>query len=190
MQLLIPMSFTLSGTLFDLQMLDSTEFRAWISNYIPVPVLYVGAITQPCHNGCLSSVHHWMLSIRYPLKQPVMTKVWPWRPLRHDGVIKWKHFPRYWPFVRGIHRSPVDSPHIGQWRGAFMFSLICVWTNSSVNNRNARDLRRHRAHNVTVMLISEQIMGMKIRCVIEIILATRCLWCWKPETLPSKHITQ
>ena len=24
----------------------------------------------------------------------------------HDGVIKWKHFPRYWPFVRGIHRSP------------------------------------------------------------------------------------
>ena len=23
----------------------------------------------------------------------------------HDGVVKWKHFPRYWPFVRGIHRS-------------------------------------------------------------------------------------
>ena len=21
----------------------------------------------------------------------------------HDGVIKWKHFPRYWPFVRGIN---------------------------------------------------------------------------------------
>ena len=29
----------------------------------------------------------------------------------HDDVIKWKHFPRYWPFVRGIHRSPVNSPH-------------------------------------------------------------------------------
>ena len=29
----------------------------------------------------------------------------------HYDVIKWKHFPRYWPFVRGIHRSPVDSPH-------------------------------------------------------------------------------
>ena len=27
----------------------------------------------------------------------------------HDDVIKWKHFPRYWPFVRGIHRSPVNS---------------------------------------------------------------------------------
>ena len=23
----------------------------------------------------------------------------------HDDVIKWKHFPRYWPFVRVIHRS-------------------------------------------------------------------------------------
>ena len=32
----------------------------------------------------------------------------------HDDVIKWKHFPRYWPFVWGIHRSPVDSPHKGQ----------------------------------------------------------------------------
>ena len=21
----------------------------------------------------------------------------------HDDVIKWKHFARYWPFVRGIH---------------------------------------------------------------------------------------
>ena len=28
----------------------------------------------------------------------------------HDDVIKWKHFPRYWPFVRGMHRSPVNSP--------------------------------------------------------------------------------
>ena len=42
----------------------------------------------------------------------------------HDDVIKWKHFRRQWPFVRGIHRSPVDSPHKGQWRGASMFSLI------------------------------------------------------------------
>ena len=61
-------------------------------------------------------------------------------------------FPRYWPFVRGIHRSPVDSPHKGQWRGALMFSLICVLTNSLPNNRGAGDLRRYRAHyDVTVM---------------------------------------
>ena len=47
----------------------------------------------------------------------------------HDDVIKWKHFPRYWPFLRGIHRSPVKSPHKGQWRVALMFSLICAWIN-------------------------------------------------------------
>ena len=70
----------------------------------------------------------------------------------HDDVVKWKHFPRYWPFVRGIHRSPVNSPNKGQWRGALMFSLICARTNSWVNNRDAGDLRRHRAHyDVPVM---------------------------------------
>ena len=51
-----------------------------------------------------------------------------WDP-NHDDVIKWKHFPRYWPFVRRIHRSPVNSPHKSQWRGTLMFSLICVWIN-------------------------------------------------------------
>ena len=71
---------------------------------------------------------------------------------KHDDVIKWKHFPRYWPFVRGIHRSPVNSPHKGQWRGALMFSLIWAWMNGWVNNREAGDLRRYRAHyDITVM---------------------------------------
>ena len=36
------------------------------------------------------------------------------------NVIKWKNCPRYWPYVRGIHRSPVNSPHKGQWHGALM----------------------------------------------------------------------
>ena len=39
----------------------------------------------------------------------------------HDDVIKWKHFPRYWPFVRETHGSPVNSPRKGQWRGVLMF---------------------------------------------------------------------
>ena len=70
----------------------------------------------------------------------------------HDDVINWKHFPRYWPFVREIHRSPVNSPHKGRWCGALMFSLICVWINCWINNREAGDLRCHHAHyDVTVM---------------------------------------
>ena len=69
-----------------------------------------------------------------------------------DDVIKWKHFPRYWPFVRGIHKWSVDSPHKGQWRGALRVYLICAWTNGLANNQNASDLRRHRAqYDVNVM---------------------------------------
>ena len=43
----------------------------------------------------------------------------------HDDVIKWKHFPRYWPFVRGIRRLLVNSPHKGQWRGALAQVTLC-----------------------------------------------------------------
>ena len=70
----------------------------------------------------------------------------------HDDVMKWKHFPCYWPFVRGIHRSPLKPPHKGQWRGALVFSLICTRINGWVNNGEAGDLKRYRAHyDVTVM---------------------------------------
>ena len=84
-----------------------------------------------------------------------MTNVlWNRENTLHDDVIKWKHFPRNWPFMRGIHRSPVNSPHKGQWRGALMFYLICVWINDWINNREAGDLRRYCAHyDVIVMII-------------------------------------
>ena len=76
---------------------------------------------------------------------------WKRQPF-HDDVIKWKHFPRYWPFVRGIHRSPVNSPHRGEWREALMFSLICVWINGWEHNREAGDLRRYRAHYDVIVM--------------------------------------
>ena len=53
----------------------------------------------------------------------------------HDDVVKWRHFPRYWLFGRGTHRSPVNSPHKSQWRGALVLSLICAWINALVNTR-------------------------------------------------------
>ena len=62
------------------------------------------------------------------------------------------NFSRDWPFVLGIHRSPVNSPHKGQWRGAWLLSFICAWINVWVNKRGAGDLIRHRAHyDLTVM---------------------------------------
>ena len=65
-------------------------------------------------------------------------KSWHWSkrhwypsPFIVEANLKWpmmkssneKHFPRYWPFVRGIHRSPANSLHKGQWGGPLMFSF-------------------------------------------------------------------
>ena len=76
-----------------------------------------------------------------------------WYVIRHVDIIKWKHFQRYWPFVGGIHRWPVDSSHKGQWREALMFSLICTWTNGWANTRGVGDFRRYSPHYaVTVTL--------------------------------------
>ena len=63
----------------------------------------------------------------------------------HDDVIKWNHFPRYWLFVRGIYRSPVNFP-------ALMFSLICARINGWVNNRKAGNLRCHHPQNDVIVM--------------------------------------
>ena len=100
----------------------------------------------------------------------------------HDDVIKWKHFPRYRPFLRGIHRSTVNSPHKGQWRGPLMFSLICTRINGWVNNREAGDLRRHHAHyDVTVMRMQSLdviVKGMVLKL-------TRNDYVWKTQWFGS-----
>ena len=77
-------------------------------------------------------------------------------PISDDDVIKWEHFPRYWSFVRGNSPVPVNSPHKGQWRGALMFSLICTRINGWVNNDEAGDLRRNRAHYGVIVMGSAE----------------------------------
>ena len=93
----------------------------------------------------------------------------------HDDLIKWKHFPRNWPFVREIHRSPVNFPHKGQWSGALMFSLIYAWINDWVNNREAGDLRRQHGHyDVIVMCL---VTHIRLGYVTEILInLPRCQW--------------
>ena len=72
-------------------------------------------------------------------------------------VLYWKLYDTWWreamekfsgllAFMRGIHRSPVNSPHKGQWRGALMFSFVCV------NNRETGYLRRHRVHYDVIVM--------------------------------------
>ena len=78
----------------------------------------------------------------------------PYKRSFHDDVIKWKHFPRYWPFVRGIHRSPEHSPHKVQWHGAFMFSSIGARINGWVNNCESGHLRHIRPHYDATVIYS------------------------------------
>ena len=86
-------------------------------------------------------------------KHDITETVWRTPPLADTW---WRHqmetFRCCWPFVRGIHRSPVNSPYKGQWRRALMFSLMCT----RINNGEAGDLRRHHAHyDVTVMRLQK-----------------------------------
>ena len=104
----------------------------------------------------LKGIHRWLMDS--PHKGPVMRRIFPFDDVImqfcHNDVIKWKDFPRYWPFAQGIHRSPVNSSDKGQWRGALMFSLIYAWANGWINYRYASDLRRHGAnYNVIAMLL-------------------------------------
>ena len=103
---------------------------------------------QPQVFGCPYSIIHIMMLADGKLRSSDRSI----HDIIHDDVIKWKHFPRYLPFVRWIYRWPVNSLHTGQWRGPLMFSLICAWINRWVNNRESGDLRRSRAHHDVIVM--------------------------------------
>ena len=70
----------------------------------------------------------------------------------------WRHemeiFSALLAICAGNHPSSMNSPHKGQWRGAFMFSLICARINGWVNNHEAGDFRRNRAHYDVIVMES------------------------------------
>ena len=94
----------------------------------------------------------------------------------------------------GVPRSPVNSPHKGQWRRALMYPLICAWTNDWVNTRDPDDLRRHGVHyDVTVMdpcglltsyseLKYRSIYGLPVSCRYEYNTSSWNTSSWKTST--------
>ena len=68
----------------------------------------------------------------------------------------WRHqmetFSALLAICAGNSPVPGEFPHKGQWRGALMFFLICVWKNGWVNNRKAGDLRRYRIHYDVIVM--------------------------------------
>ena len=53
----------------------------------------------------------------------------------HDDVIKWKYFPRYWPFARRIHRSPVDYKRLSKQSRRRLFEMPShsLWRHCNVS---------------------------------------------------------
>ena len=51
------------------------------------------------HETWWSEIHECTRCFQWVFDGTGFTILW------HDDVTKWKHFPRYWPFMRGIHRS-------------------------------------------------------------------------------------
>ena len=76
-----------------------------------IPLYYI----RHCNDWSRIPIRIWILKghpISHPNGRAMGCPLW-WfqkktdrdRTHHHDDVIKWKHFPRNWPFVRGIHRS-------------------------------------------------------------------------------------
>ena len=63
---------------------------------------------------------------------------------------QWKHFPRYWPFVVNI---PLTKPSDTElWCFLWSAPVEYGWGDGWVNNREAGDLRRHRAHYDVIVM--------------------------------------
>ena len=69
---------------------------------------------QLCLSNIPNSTHLWnvMKCILLLVLWPLLQKDIPQSTFGHDDVIKWKQFPRYWPFVRG--NSPVTGEFSSQ----------------------------------------------------------------------------
>ena len=110
----------------------------------------------------------------------------------HDDIIKWKHFPRYWLFVRGIHRSPVNFPHKGQWRWAFVFfdlrlnKPLCKQPGGLRFETPSLPLWRHCVDEVGIMTqrAISFIVKEDLRAVNRIIF---CIW-WEMQPIVSDSV--
>ena len=128
-----------SGAHLNIKMPPSQSGDRFIFN---IGILIHGKVILICFEkyrhvwSCTGGQYNSQLSVR--ICGPTLHKISQMKTLDHifmnwstpgaafyDYVIKWNYFPRYWPFVQGIHRSPVNSPHKGLWRGALIFPLMC-----------------------------------------------------------------
>ena len=115
--------------------------------------------------------------------------------LSHDDVIKWKHFPCYWPFVRGIHRSPVNFPHVTQSFDVFFDLRLnkrlskqkwCWWFETL-----SRPLWRHRNVFARILVNIDRVTTGLAWCVLldGIHVVLHCTWVGRRYCAELRYIT-
>ena len=92
------------------QMLARKHPKHWLACTTEVPDIWKYKNTSKAwrKTAVTPLLTHWsycslVLSHRLMAEVDLLPRAGPFIPA-HDDVIKWKHFPRYWPFVWGIHR--------------------------------------------------------------------------------------
>ena len=152
-------------------------------------------VVQDCSNSianalellqsCIKpSIYIWILLavVKTRSNWTVLHAVFEWlRKNVNQSLNRWRHqmetFSTLLAFYAGNHRSPVNSPHKGQWRRALMFSLICAWINSWANKGDAGHLRGYRAHyDVTVMTPGFPSLAPRASYVESIVKTLTMLW--------------
>ena len=154
-----------------------TSMKYWIDIFGKM-VLSITGVICIVFIGILVALAHWPTNKTTPILQTTFPSAFPWNKKLHfeSSFIEMLKVSALYEITSKINNTQIspkfswwrhqmetfsaflaicagNSPHKGQWRGALMFSLICVWINGGVNNREAGDLRRYRAHyDVSVMV--------------------------------------
>ena len=91
--------------------MSSAKLIAVHNIFAEITAVYSNVVTKQETN--LLSKRPIFSDLIWPIAQRVCRFGCQWFSGPHDDVIKWKHFPRYWPFVLEIHRSPVNNMNPG-----------------------------------------------------------------------------
>ena len=123
-------------------------------HHLPIVCGFINLLMMANCAGHDGSFNEPINSIGFPYVDKI-TVVW-WNYDHFVNISWWRHgmetFSALLTLCAANYQSPVNSLHEGQWRGALIFSLICFCTNGWVNNRDAGDLRRNRAHYDVIVM--------------------------------------
>ena len=120
---------------------------------------------------------------------------------RHDDVIKWKHFPGFWPFVKGIHCSMMH-PYPQKDNDARLWCFFCCEPVEIPVIRNAMVvMRRHRnileifliqRHSVATANDNSVLMHLIIwyNIFAKALFRQRDFWRLNPKSVKLEYIKQ